>query len=278
MQNNYNMNQTTLSIALDYIPEENHPAHYINSIVESLKIDYSYQFGRPREYDLAAMLKLVLLAYTYGIFSSRRIEKFARENKPAGWLIADQVPSYRTICRFRISDELANLTAESLSNLTMILKEQGLINDVSFIDGTKILADANKYSFVWRKNTVRFDKMNRDQLVTILGELHEAKLIGEVPAGSDLTPEKLDVIIGAVEDKLVMLDEEVQATKKTSPNPAKQQQRTLKSQKRRLDERCQKMRGHRQQQAIYGNRNSYSKTDHDATFMRVKEDPMQTDN
>ena len=275
MQNNYNMNQTTLSIALDYIPEENHPAHYINSIVESLKIDYSYQFGRPREYDLAAMLKLVLLAYTYGIFSSRRIEKFARENKPAGWLIADQVPSYRTICRFRISDELANLTAKSLSNLTMFLKEQGLINDVSFIDGTKILADANKYSFVWRKNTVRFDKMNRDQLVTTLGELHEAKLIGEVPAGSDLTPEKLDIIIGAVEDKLIMLDEEVQATKKTSPNPAKQQRRTLKSQKRKLDERCQKMREHRQQQTIYGNRNSYSKTDHDATFMRVKEDPMQ---
>lgn len=77
------MDQTTLSIALDYLPEENHPARYINKLVESLKFDYSYQFGRPREYDLAAMLKLVLLAYTYGIFSSRQIEKFARENKPA---------------------------------------------------------------------------------------------------------------------------------------------------------------------------------------------------
>ncbi|ETY73953.1 transposase [Lactiplantibacillus fabifermentans T30PCM01] len=276
MQDYYNMNQTTMSIALDYIPEENHPARYINTLVESLKIDYNYQFGRPREYDLAAMLKLVLLAYTYGIFSSRRIEKFARENKPAGWLIADQVPSYRTICRFRISDELAKLTDKSLGNLTVFLEQQGLINDVSFIDGTKILADANKYSFVWKKNTIRFDKSNRDQLVAILGELHEAKVIGEVPAGSEVTPEMLDAIIGVVEDKLIALDETVKATEKVSPNPAKQQRRKLKSKKRKLDERCEKMREHEQQQATYGKwRNSYSKTDHDATFMRVKEDPMQ---
>lgn len=35
------------------------------------------------------------------------------------------------------------------------------------------------------------------------------------------------------------------------------------------------MREHQAQQAIYGQRNSYSKIDHDTTFMRVKEDPMQ---
>ncbi|MFD1456732.1 IS1182 family transposase, partial [Levilactobacillus lanxiensis] len=275
MQDYYNMDQTTLSIALDYLPEENHPARYINTLVESLKLDYSYQFGRPREYDLAAMLKLVLLAYTYGIFSSRQIEKFARENKPAGWLIADQVPSYRTICRFRISDDLASLTKQSLNNLTLFLRDAGVIDDVTFIDGTKILADANKYSFVWRKNTVRFDKMNRDQLVTILGELHEAKLIGEVPTGSDLNLGMLDAVIGTVEDRLVTLDEEVQATKKISPNPAKKQRRILKAQRRKLTQRRDKMIDHQNQQVTFGQRNSYSKTDHDATFMRVKEDPMQ---
>ncbi len=163
MQDYYNMNQTTLSIALDYQPEEHHSARYINQLVESLKLKYDYQFGRPREYNLGAMLKLVLLAYSYGIFSSRKIERFARENKPAGWLIADQIPSYRTICRFRISDELATLTTDSLSQLTQYLRQNGMIDDVSFIDGTKILADANKYSFVWKKNTIRFDKMNRER-------------------------------------------------------------------------------------------------------------------
>ncbi|WP_033615596.1 transposase, partial [Lactiplantibacillus plantarum] len=170
-------------------------ARYINQLVESLKLKYDYQFGRPREYNLGAMLKLVLLAYSYGIFSSRKIERFARENKPAGWLIADQIPSYRTICRFRISDELATLTTDSLSQLTQYLRQNGMIDDVSFIDGTKILADANKYSFVWKKNTIRFDKMNREKLVDLLGELHEAKIVGEIPAGSELTPELLDIMI-----------------------------------------------------------------------------------
>ncbi|WP_353726726.1 IS1182 family transposase (plasmid) [Lactiplantibacillus plantarum] len=275
MQDYYNMNQTTLSIALDYQPEEHHSARYINQLVESLKLKYDYQFGRPREYNLGTMLKLVLLAYSYGIFSSRKIERFARENKPAGWLIADQIPSYRTICRFRISDELATLTTDSLSQLTQYLRQNGMIDDVSFIDGTKILADANKYSFVWKKNTIRFDKMNREKLVDLLGELHGAKIVGEIPAGSELTPELLDIMISKVEDHLVVLNETVEATKQVSPNPAKQQRRTVKSQKRKLDKRRDKMREHQAQQAIYDQRNSYSKTDHDATFMRVKEDPMQ---
>ena len=156
MKDYYNMNQTTLSIALDYQSEGNHLARYINELVECLKLKYDYQFGRPQEYNLGAMLKLVLLAYSYGIFSSRKIEHFARENKPAGWLIANQVPSYRTICRFRISDELAAMTNDSLSQLTKYLRQNVLIDDMSFIDGTKILADANKYSFVWKKKTMWF--------------------------------------------------------------------------------------------------------------------------
>ncbi|PHM02646.1 transposase, partial [Lactiplantibacillus plantarum] len=107
------------------------------------------------------------------------------------------------------------------------------------------------------------------------GELHEAKIVGEIPAGSELTPELLDIMISKVEDHLVVLNETVEATKQVSPNPAKQQRRTVKSQKRKLDKRRDKMREHQAQQAIYDQRNSYSKTDHDATFMRVKEDPMQ---
>lgn len=80
----YNLSQTTLNISLEYIPEKNHPALYINELVEILELKYDYQFGRPREYDLGAMLKLTLLAYSYGIFSSRKIERFARENKHTG--------------------------------------------------------------------------------------------------------------------------------------------------------------------------------------------------
>lgn len=274
MQDYYNMNQVTLSVQLDYEPEEDHPARYINSLVEQLEIENKYEFGRPREYDLGAMLKLVLFAYTRGIFSSRQIELFAKENIPAGWLTSGQVPSYRTICRFRISDELFELIDKGLINLTSFLKKQGLIDDVSFIDGTKILADANKYSFVWKKNTIKFDEMNREQLVSLLGELHEAKLLDEIPDGSDITPESLSVVISMIEDRLIVLEEQINDNPKLSPNPDKQERRHLKSMKRKINERHDKMIEHEIQKETFGERNSFSKTDKAAIFMRVKEDPM----
>ncbi|WP_125760523.1 IS1182 family transposase [Companilactobacillus hulinensis] len=275
MQNYYNMNQMTLSVQLDYEPQENHPARYINALVEQLELDNSYVFGRPREYDLSAMLKLVLFAYTRGIFSSRQIQLFAEENKPAGWLTSGQVPSYRTICRFRISEELFSLIDQGLINLTVFLKKQGLIDEVSFIDGTKIVADANKYSFVWKKKTIQYDQMNREQLVSLLGELHEAKLIDKVPDGSDITPESLNVVISMLEDRLTLLNERIEDNPKLSPNPDKQERRSLKSKKRKISERRDKMIEHQIQSETFGERNSFSKTDTDATFMRVKEDPMQ---
>ncbi|POB80821.1 DDE transposase, partial [Vibrio vulnificus] len=92
----------------------------------------------------------------------------AEENIVARWLTQYQVPSYRTICRFRISDEIETLLDDSLTNLTSVLKQNGLIDEVSFIDGTKILADANKFSFVWKKNTIRFDDMNKSQIQNLL--------------------------------------------------------------------------------------------------------------
>ena len=52
------------------------------------------------------LLKLVLLAYSYGIVSCRKIERFARENIVAMWLTQEQRPTYRTIARFIVSKEL----------------------------------------------------------------------------------------------------------------------------------------------------------------------------
>ena len=58
------------------------------------------------------------------------------------------------------------------------------------------------------------------------------------------------------------------------PNPAKQERRYVKKYVHALDHCRQKNQEYQPQNEIAGNRNSYSKTDHDATFMRLKEDPM----
>lgn len=74
---NHNMNQLTLDLSTSSSPKENHVAVFINNLVEALQMNEPYFFGRPREYDLGAMMKLVLFAYTRETFISRKIERLA---------------------------------------------------------------------------------------------------------------------------------------------------------------------------------------------------------
>lgn len=274
MPQQYTTNQTTLVLFTDYEPEANSTARYINDLVDSLRLRDPYLFGRPREYDLAAMLKLVLFAMTREVTTSRKIARLARESLPARWLIGEQFPSARTICRFRQEADLETLIHRSLSNLVDVLRQKRLLGNHVFIDGTKILADANKYSFVWKKNTVRFDALNRTAIEALLKEISDAQRTCRLPAGTDLTLDTLDEMITQLECRLEDLDHEVATTANVSPNPAKQARRKLKSKTRKLKERRDKLAEHQEQARTFGSRNSYSKTDHDATFMRVKEDPM----
>lgn len=132
---NYNMNQLTLDITTSYIPKKDNTAWFIHELVEALQINEPYIFGRPRDYDLSMMLKLVLFAYTRSVFSSRKVEQLAEENLPARWLTQERVPTYRTIARFRISNDVEELVNQSLEALTSYLRERQLIDEALFIDG-----------------------------------------------------------------------------------------------------------------------------------------------
>ena len=129
MYTNYNINQLTLNLSTEFIPKENHVACFINELVESLQINNHYLFGRPREYDLRVMLKLVLFAYTRETFTSRKIQRLAEENLYARWLTQESEPSYRTIARFCVSQDVEELTNKSLNTLVHYLRERNLIDD-----------------------------------------------------------------------------------------------------------------------------------------------------
>lgn len=112
-------------MATDYQPEENRLAYYIHPLVESLVISKPNIMGRPREYDPKMLLKLVLLAYSYGILSCRKIERFVRENIVAMWLTQEQRPTYRTIARFIVSKELTEMIQASFKEFMIIFKRLG---------------------------------------------------------------------------------------------------------------------------------------------------------
>ena len=129
MYTNYNMNQLTLDLSTSFSPKENHVAVFIHELVEALQINEPYLFGRPREYDLGAMMKVVLFAYTRETFTSLKIERLAEENLYARWLTQERVPTYRTIARFCVSNDVQELTNKGLDQLTEYLRARNLIDD-----------------------------------------------------------------------------------------------------------------------------------------------------
>lgn len=274
MDLNYNINQLSLNISTAYEPELNHPARYINRLVEGLAIQKPNIMGRPREYDPRMLLKLVLLAYSYGVISCRKIERFARENLVARWLTQEQQPTYRTIARFVVSPDLEEMIQNGFKDFHDYLKAHGMIDEASFIDGTKILANANKYSFVWKKRTIKYSELNIEKARKLLQEIKQAEVKINVN-GDSFNIDQLDTIVALLEQRIEELNQRVSETAKVSPNPAKQERRHAKKYLHALDHCRQKNLEYRTQAQIAGPRNSYSKTDHDATFMRVKEDPMR---
>ena len=232
-------------------------------------------FGRPKEYDPSMLLKLLLYAYARGIFSSRAVEQFAQENLPARWLTQEAEPSYRTLCRFLVSVELRTILTQSFDDFIHFLKQAGFIDDVLFIDGTKILADANKYSFVWKKNTIRFEELNRQQIVSLINDIHEHFQQALIPEDTDLNLDELEEILIQLEVRLEQLESEIEQEPRISPNLKKQSRRKLKRGLPLLRQRHSKKKMYHFQKELMGERNSYSKTDSDATFMLMKEDPMK---
>ncbi|KIV49834.1 transposase, partial [Aneurinibacillus migulanus] len=96
------------------------------------------------------MLKIILYAYTNRIYSSRQIAKQLGENIYFMWLSENQKPDFRTINRFR-SERMKDVIYETFFSLVDLLRQEGLVKlEDYFLDGTKIEANANKYTFVWR--------------------------------------------------------------------------------------------------------------------------------
>src|SRR5690606_17914307 len=84
--------------------------------------------------------------------SGRKIEALAKDSIRMMWLAQGYEPSYRTINRFRIHPEMKTLIRQCFIQFRCHLVEERLIDqDAIFIDGTKIEANANKFTLVWKK-------------------------------------------------------------------------------------------------------------------------------
>ena len=277
----YNMNQTILPLELDSCLDPNHIVFSIYDFVDSLDESYfkifETQDGRPA-YHPKPLIMSLLYAYSEGVFSGRRIEKMMKENIPMQWLVAQQVISYRTINRFRSSDNCSHLLENIFIEFTIKLKLEKLISlENSYIDGTKIEANANKYTFVWRKATERYSKMLKEKSQ----KYYQEEIQPMVDAGIEYDEEMvldetmLQEIAEIVKDEVEKLTEEIEMDPVKGRDIRKQKRRRLKKHFRKVTKDfLPRTKKYKKQFETFQDRNSYSKTDTDATFMRMKDDHM----
>ncbi len=120
------------------------------------------------------LTKVLVYAYTQRIYSSRQIAKALRENIHFMWLSARQTPDFRTINRFR-SERMKDIVEQVFAAVLELLIDEGYVKfEHYFLDGTKIEANANRYTFVWKKSTDRFQSRLQTQIRELLTEIEQA--------------------------------------------------------------------------------------------------------
>ena len=234
MHIHYNTNQTTLPLEICSFLPQDHLVFTIEKVVNTLEDHhfhaFYHAFGRP-SYHPKMLVSTLLFAYSQGIFSGRKIEKMMVENLAMQYLTGQLVVSYRTINRFRVAEGMEELIRNLFIDLNLCLKREELVTlDCLFIDGTKIEANANKYSFVWKKATDKFSAKLQEQIQVYFQEeitplIHQAiKLDEEEPISSEQLLEFAQVL----EEELEKLNQDIDETPVKGKDERKTQRRKLK--------------------------------------------------
>ncbi|MFP3920044.1 IS1182 family transposase, partial [Lysinibacillus telephonicus] len=282
MFKNYNMNQIVLPLELEVKLQKNDIAYHVHHLVESIPPEAFEPFLRNEgcpAYHPRMMLKIILCAYTQSVFSGRKIEALLKDSIRMMWLAQGYEPSYRTINRFRVHPKVKELIRQCFVQFRCQLIEEKLIHqEAIFIDGTKIEANANKFTFVWKKSIEKYHQSLIEKSNQLYNELLEKEIIPEIERESDeqLSLKELAHLVQQVDDIVTEYDKEIEASSDVQKRKILRSARKYPKQVRnQLIDFVLRKQKYQQDFETFGARNSYSKTDRDATFMRMKDDYMQ---
>ena len=264
----YQQNQLmVLPPTLDELIPKEHPVRVVNQVIDKINLEpllSEYKGGGCSSYHPRMLLKVLVYGYLNNIYSSRKIEAAIKENIHFMWLSGMQKPDHNTINRFR-SQRLKEVIHQVFNQVVLLLSESGQIDIKEvYIDGTKIEANANRYTFVWG----RAIKTNKERIVKQLNELWEYTQKVTQQELSDTSPLNFDTIDP---QRVQQTIEEINEALKQQPIDKKVKQKLRYVQKNWPE----KLKEYQQKEQMIGQRNNCSKTDVDATFMRMKEDHMK---
>jgi transposase len=173
----YTMGQLQLPTNLEDLIPENHLVRVVHEAVEKMDLDVllrRYKGGGTSSYHPKMMLKVLVYAYTQRIYSSRQIAKALRENIHFMWISGNSRPDFRTINRFR-GEVMRGIMEQVFASVLELLIEEGYVKlEHYFLDGTKIEANANRYSWVWAKSTRNYKRKLQENVKQLLEEIEQA--------------------------------------------------------------------------------------------------------
>lgn len=185
-----------MPLDLEIIIPSDEPVRLLSAVLEELdyrKLTATYSRLGRIEYSPRLLFKVVLYACSRGIYKSREIERACRENVNFMYLLEGKAaPDHNTIARFR-SQHLPEAIEDLLYQLVQLLVAHGEIpfeESAVFIDGTKMEANANRYSFIWKTATTNKQKKLGEKIAEELPLLLEKAEAG-ISAPKQITVQRL---------------------------------------------------------------------------------------
>ena len=247
-------NQLVLILNSEILLSEDAPVRVTSAQLEELDYRKLYEAyssrGRKSVTDPRVLFKVMAYGYQCGIYSTRKLEEACKYRVDFMWLLENgKAPDHSTLSRFR-TGRCAEAVEDLFYQYVQFLEKQGEVDHKSvFIDGTKIESRAGRYTFNWRGTAEKNLAKAKQKVLELTG----CKTLDALESLLSAKAEGIAFVSGKGKHKT-------------------EQQREWES----INHLCEQWRKYEEQLTIMGeDRNSYSKTDHDATFMRMKEDHMR---
>lgn len=261
--------------SLDELIPGQHLVRVVNTVIDRMDITTiinKYEGGGTSAYHPRMLLKVLLYGYCMKVYTGRRLAKALREDVNFMWLAAYNRPDFRTINLFR-SGLLKDTIEDVFKSMLVFLMEQGYIKfEHYFCDGSTFSANANRHKMVWKKNAVRYKEVTEQKCIELMSRIEELNKTEDVRYGNRDLEEVEQSAQGNLEEQIALqvnkLDNILNGDESKS---VKRKARTIK---KKLQEHKAAIDKYERQQQISGQRSGYSKTDEDATAMKMKNDEI----
>jgi transposase len=253
---------------------ENSLVQIVDYLVEQIPVEQlepGYRGGGRPAYHPHMMLKVWIYGYCNKVYTSRPLVRKLKEDIPFIWLGGNQTPCFKTLCAFRAGVLKKILDAVILKMLCYLIEEGYVDLKDLYTDGTKLLANANKHKIIWAKNTARYKEAVLERVRALMLDIENMQAAEDLQNPDTATKvyqsnEEIQKILTSKD--IGSLVEQIQ--QKAQVEADAMNRKKLEKASKEMSLMQNQVMKYESQEEYLGDRNSYSRTDTDATALRLK--------